>query len=158
MPTTPDYVTWLRSHVGHQKIILVRACGIVADGQGRVLLRRHPDFGWWGLLAGQSRRGLNLPAQSRTLHFDKLNASRRLATPARAAGLSYEHGGFSAVRSRAVRPHVVRPLAIFRQYIILSLCSAIESRAGKMISHPTNHKTTTRPPFQETVMLPPPPA
>jgi hypothetical protein len=43
------YVKWLCSHVGNRKIILVRACGIVADERARVLLRRHPDLGWWGL-------------------------------------------------------------------------------------------------------------
>lgn len=52
MSTPSDYVQWLRSHVGHQKIILVRACGIVADGRGQVLLQRDPDFGWWGLPGG----------------------------------------------------------------------------------------------------------
>lgn len=46
---TVDHVTWLRSHIGHQKIILVRACGVVADQQGRVLLQWYPDFSWWGL-------------------------------------------------------------------------------------------------------------
>ncbi len=49
MSTTPSYVKWLRAHVGHRKIFLVRACGIVLDERGRVLLRRSPDFGWWGL-------------------------------------------------------------------------------------------------------------
>jgi len=46
---TFNYVTWLRSRIGHQKTFLVRACGIVADGQGQLLLQRQPDFGWWGL-------------------------------------------------------------------------------------------------------------
>jgi len=41
---TSDYVRWLRSHIGHQKTFLVRACGIVADGQGQLLLQQHLDF------------------------------------------------------------------------------------------------------------------
>ncbi len=40
---------WLRSRVGHQKVFLVRACGVVSDGEGRVLLRRSHDFNRWGL-------------------------------------------------------------------------------------------------------------
>jgi ADP-ribose pyrophosphatase YjhB (NUDIX family) len=52
VPMASDYVRWLRSRVGHRKIILVRACGLVADGRGRVLLQRHPTFGWWGLPGG----------------------------------------------------------------------------------------------------------
>jgi 8-oxo-dGTP diphosphatase len=49
MSTTSDYVRWLRARVGSQKVILARACGIVADVQGRMLLQRHLDLGWWGL-------------------------------------------------------------------------------------------------------------
>ena len=49
MSMTSSYVKWLRSHIGHQKIILVRACGLVTDRQRQVLLQRHPDFGWWEL-------------------------------------------------------------------------------------------------------------
>ncbi|MCP4543695.1 MAG: NUDIX domain-containing protein [Chloroflexi bacterium] len=49
MPTPSPYVKWLRSHVGHQKVFLVRACGIILDDQGHILLRRSSAFGWWGL-------------------------------------------------------------------------------------------------------------
>jgi 8-oxo-dGTP diphosphatase len=56
----PDYVRWLRAHVGHRKVILARACGIVADDQGRVLLQRDPDFGWWGLPGGLLEPGERL--------------------------------------------------------------------------------------------------
>jgi len=62
MLTAPDYVTWLRSHVGHQKIILVRACGVVIDEQARILLRCHPEFGWWGLPGGLLELGERLSA------------------------------------------------------------------------------------------------
>ena len=63
MPITSDYLKWLRSRVGHQKVILVRACGIVsdgADGQGRVLLQRYPEFGWWELPGGLLEPGERL--------------------------------------------------------------------------------------------------
>ncbi|MDY7076387.1 MAG: NUDIX domain-containing protein [Chloroflexota bacterium] len=60
MPITSAYLRWLRSHAGHQKIILVRACGIVTDEQGRVLLRRSLDFGWWGLPGGLLEPGERL--------------------------------------------------------------------------------------------------
>jgi ADP-ribose pyrophosphatase YjhB (NUDIX family) len=57
-----DYVTWLRSRVGHQKVFLVRACGIVTDAEGRVLLQRHPDWGWWELPGGPLEPGERLSA------------------------------------------------------------------------------------------------
>ncbi len=63
MSIVSNYVTWLRSRVGHQKVILVRACGVVsngADGQGRVLLQHHPDFGWWELPGGLLEPGERL--------------------------------------------------------------------------------------------------
>jgi len=63
MPITSDYLKWLRSRVGHQKVILVRACGIVSDGtdgQGRVLLQRYPEFGWWELPGGLLEPGERL--------------------------------------------------------------------------------------------------
>ncbi len=60
MSTPSNYIPWLRSRVGHQKVILVRACGIVADEQGRMLLQRYPDFGWWGLPGGYLEPGERL--------------------------------------------------------------------------------------------------
>jgi len=62
MSMTSDYVRWLRSHVGHRKIVLVRACGIVTNGQGQVLLQRYPDFGWWGLPGSLPKLGERLSA------------------------------------------------------------------------------------------------
>ena len=62
MPTPFNYVTWLRSCVGHQKIFLVRACGIVTDEEGQVLLQRHPDLGWWELPGGPLEPGERLSA------------------------------------------------------------------------------------------------
>ena len=52
MSKSSNYVQWLRSRVGHQKVFYVRACGVVRDGEGRVLLQRPPDFDRWGLPGG----------------------------------------------------------------------------------------------------------
>lgn len=48
----PGYIEWLRSKVGHQKIILPYATALVHDNQGRLLFQRRTDFAWWGLPGG----------------------------------------------------------------------------------------------------------
>ena len=47
-----NYVAWLRQYVGHAKIILPGAAGMVRDAQGRVLLQRRRDNGLWGFPGG----------------------------------------------------------------------------------------------------------
>jgi len=47
-----NYVTYLRQHVGHAKVILPGAAGMVRDANGRVLLQRRRDNGLWGFPGG----------------------------------------------------------------------------------------------------------
>lgn len=47
-----DYITWLRSKVGHRKVILPYATALVQDDAGRLLFQRRTDFEWWGLPGG----------------------------------------------------------------------------------------------------------
>ncbi len=47
-----SYLSWIRGHVGRQKILLVYASALVRDDAGRVLWGRRGDFGWWGLPGG----------------------------------------------------------------------------------------------------------
>jgi 8-oxo-dGTP pyrophosphatase MutT (NUDIX family) len=47
-----NYYKWLRQYVGHAKIILPGAAGIVRDAQGRALLQRRRDNGLWGFPGG----------------------------------------------------------------------------------------------------------
>ena len=47
-----NYYTWLRQYVGHAKIILPGAAGMIRDAQGRVLLQRRRDNGLWGFPGG----------------------------------------------------------------------------------------------------------
>ena len=47
-----DYIRWIRSKVGHEKIILVFAGGCVFDAEGRVLLQRRGDSQIWGVPGG----------------------------------------------------------------------------------------------------------
>ncbi|MCI0474861.1 MAG: NUDIX domain-containing protein, partial [Anaerolineales bacterium] len=42
-----NYYKWLRQYVGHAKIILPGAAGMVRDAQGRALLQRRRDNGLW---------------------------------------------------------------------------------------------------------------
>ena len=47
-----DYISWIRSNVGHEKIILVFAGGCIFDTDGRVLLQRRGDSKKWGFPGG----------------------------------------------------------------------------------------------------------
>lgn len=47
-----DYISWIRSKVGHEKIILVFAGGCIFDTDGRVLLQRRGDSKKWGFPGG----------------------------------------------------------------------------------------------------------
>jgi 8-oxo-dGTP pyrophosphatase MutT (NUDIX family) len=51
MPT-PDFVTDLRSHVGHDLLWLSTAAGVVLDNNGQVLLGRRADTRTWALPGG----------------------------------------------------------------------------------------------------------
>ena len=42
-----DYIKWIRSKVGHEKVILVFTGGCVFDERGRVLLQKRGDSGNW---------------------------------------------------------------------------------------------------------------
>ena len=47
-----NYIRWLRSKVGHEKIILVFSGGCVFDKDGKVLLQRRGDSNNWGVPGG----------------------------------------------------------------------------------------------------------
>jgi 8-oxo-dGTP pyrophosphatase MutT (NUDIX family) len=55
--TSFSYYKWLRQHIGHAKIILPGAAGMVRDAQGRVLLQRRRDNGLWGFPGGLMELG-----------------------------------------------------------------------------------------------------
>ena len=52
-----DYVSWIRSKVGHEKILLVFAGGCVFDTDGKVLLQRRGDSKKWGFPGGAIELG-----------------------------------------------------------------------------------------------------
>ncbi len=56
-----DYITWLRSKVGHRKVILPYTSAVVYDDSGRILFQRRSDFreAWWGLPGGILELGEN---------------------------------------------------------------------------------------------------
>ena len=43
-----DYIQWIRSKVGHEKIMLVHAGGCIFNSHGEVLLQRRGDCHQWG--------------------------------------------------------------------------------------------------------------
>ncbi|MBI5034422.1 MAG: NUDIX domain-containing protein [Chloroflexi bacterium] len=52
-----DYMTFLRQHIGHDKVILPGAAGMIRDENGRVLLQRRRDNGLWGFPGGLMELG-----------------------------------------------------------------------------------------------------
>ena len=57
MSTQKDYIRWLRSKVGHEKVILVFAGGCIFNDKGEVLLQFRGDFGKWGFPGGAVELG-----------------------------------------------------------------------------------------------------
>lgn len=60
-----NYVKWLRSILGQQKIILVYTTVILTDEKGRILLQQRTDFDWWGLPGGVLELGEDLLTSAR---------------------------------------------------------------------------------------------
>ena len=52
-----DYISWLRSKVGHEKVILVFAGGCLLNDEGKVLLQKRGDSGKWGFPGGAIELG-----------------------------------------------------------------------------------------------------
>ena len=52
-----DYIRWIRSKVGHEKIILAFAGGCIFNDRGEVLLQRRGDSSKWGFPGGAVEPG-----------------------------------------------------------------------------------------------------
>lgn len=52
-----DYISWIRSKVGHDRIILVFAGGCLFNDEGQVLLQKRSDSGKWGFPGGAIELG-----------------------------------------------------------------------------------------------------
>ena len=52
-----DYIHWLRSKVGHERIILVFAGGCIFNEKGEVLLQKRADSSKWGFPGGAIELG-----------------------------------------------------------------------------------------------------
>ena len=57
MDNQKNYIKWLRSKVGHEKIILVFAGGCVFNRKGEVLLQKRGDSNKWGFPGGAIELG-----------------------------------------------------------------------------------------------------
>ena len=57
MEHTKNYIQWIRSKVGHEKIILVFAGGCIRNVRGEVLLQRRADSKKWGFPGGAIELG-----------------------------------------------------------------------------------------------------
>ncbi len=52
-----DYIKWIRSKVGHEKIIIVYAGGAIFNDNGEVLLQKRADCNKWGFPGGAIELG-----------------------------------------------------------------------------------------------------
>ena len=57
MGNNQDYIKWLRSKVGHEKIILIFAGGCIFNEKREVLLQRRGDNNKWGFPGGAIELG-----------------------------------------------------------------------------------------------------
>ena len=57
MSDKKNYIKWIRSKVGHEKIILVFAGGCIFNEKGQVLLQRRGDTNLWGFPGGAIELG-----------------------------------------------------------------------------------------------------
>lgn len=57
MNDNKNYIQWIRSKVGHEKIILVFAGGCIFNEKGEVLLQRRGDTNKWGFPGGAIELG-----------------------------------------------------------------------------------------------------
>ena len=57
MEYTQNYIQWIRSKVGHEKIILVFAGGCIRNDKGEILLQRRADSAKWGFPGGAIELG-----------------------------------------------------------------------------------------------------
>jgi len=57
MEHTKNYIQWIRSKVGHKKIILAFAGGCVCNKKGEILLQRRADSAKWGFPGGAIELG-----------------------------------------------------------------------------------------------------
>jgi 8-oxo-dGTP pyrophosphatase MutT (NUDIX family) len=60
---TVNYVRWLRSYVGHQRLLQLATSAFIRDEQGRVLLGRRSDVMLWAPPSGVVQLG-ETPAQT----------------------------------------------------------------------------------------------
>jgi ADP-ribose pyrophosphatase YjhB (NUDIX family) len=60
---TVNYVRWLRSYVGHQRLLQMAASAFICDKAGRVLLGRRSDVMLWAPPSGVIQLG-ETPANS----------------------------------------------------------------------------------------------
>ncbi len=52
-----DYIKWIRSKVGHEKLILNYATIVVTNSKGEILLQKRSDNNMWGLPGGALELG-----------------------------------------------------------------------------------------------------
>ena len=57
MENKQNYIKWIRSKVGHEKIILIFAGGCIFNEKGEVLLQRRGDTNKWGFPGGAIELG-----------------------------------------------------------------------------------------------------
>jgi 8-oxo-dGTP diphosphatase len=53
----PDYIRVMRTHIGHDLLLLPGVGAIVVDDQGRLLFARRSDTGRWAVVAGMVEPG-----------------------------------------------------------------------------------------------------
>lgn len=66
-----DYIKWLRSKVGKEKIILNFAGGCIVNKEGEILLQKRRDKGVWGFPGGVLEIGESIEGAAKREVFEE---------------------------------------------------------------------------------------
>ncbi|MDR2976187.1 MAG: NUDIX domain-containing protein [Streptococcaceae bacterium] len=69
-----DYIGWIRSKVGHDKIMLPSVVALIRNDKGEVLMQKRGDSGLWGLISGCMEMGESFETALRREIFEETGA------------------------------------------------------------------------------------
>lgn len=70
-----DYISWIRSKVGHDAIFMNFSVGLIRNKEGKILMNRRGDSNLWGFIGGCIELGENFEEALRREVFEETGIS-----------------------------------------------------------------------------------